>query len=118
MRGILTIGGREMGELGATDHDPWAEQARERLIALGMPPDLWYVANHVETKTVMAMIAMRARQGEVTINHASCGSWPGTPYGCHQTLEDLLPSGSTLTVYGTTRTGEPFKHTYRGKATQ
>jgi hypothetical protein len=119
MTGIVTIDGREMGELGATRHDPWAEQARERMTALGILPyviDALY--NHVEVKVVMAMIAMGARHGEVTINNSPCGSQPYPPFGCHQQLAELLPAGRTLTVYGTTADGEPFERTYRGKATQ
>ncbi|HEX5405450.1 MAG TPA: DddA-like double-stranded DNA deaminase toxin [Pseudonocardiaceae bacterium] len=115
MMGYVTIDGREFGKLGATRGDPWAEQVRQRLRGLGLRRWL-RLSHHVEMKAVAVLLSVGGRGGEVRINHAPCGYEPGDPGGCHQVLSDFIPRGESLTVLGTDANGEPFQHTYQGRA--
>lgn len=62
-------------------------------------------------------MAIEGREhSELALNHVPCGSQADQTYtGCHQVLEEYLPPGASLTVYGTTQQGKPFTHRYTGK---
>lgn len=95
----------------------WSPSIVRRLTELGvrrLKAD--YLRAHVEMKVATMMIQEGRRHSELTINHVPCGSQPRQRNGCHQILELYLPRGCTLTVHGTTQQGEPFSHTYRGRA--
>ncbi|RLK54593.1 nucleic acid/nucleotide deaminase of polymorphic system toxin [Actinokineospora cianjurensis] len=117
MTGWVQLDGRDVGEITATRSDPWADDARARLLSLGLRRAKG-LNNHVEMKTVTMMIQTNAREGRVIINHAPCGSEPGDPPGCDDVLPAFIPEGRTLTVLGTDAKGDPFKRTYHGKATR
>lgn len=115
MMGYATVDGREFGKLGATRTDPWTEQVRDRLMALGLHRFVW-LAHHVEMKAVALLLGVAGTSGEIRINHAPCGSEPRTGSGCHQVLPDFIPSGCSLTVLGTDSKGQPFQRTYQGRS--
>ncbi|GAA3031691.1 SCP1.201-like deaminase [Actinokineospora globicatena] len=118
MTGWVRLDGHDVGEIGATRNDPWAEKAAHRISALRVP-NADQLNNHVEVKVVVMQIEMRRTQGQVVINHAPCGSETGSYLpGCHRALPRILPEGYTLTVLGTDVDGNPFKHIYHGKATR
>ncbi|MFD9891382.1 DddA-like double-stranded DNA deaminase toxin [Amycolatopsis sp. NPDC059027] len=111
--GYAKINGRVIPASFSSRPDAWADTAGHRLRERGLPD---YLRFHVEIKLAALMIDTRATEAEVVINHAPCGSEPGTGGGCHETLEEFLPEGYKLTVHGSTANGEPFSHTYRGSA--
>lgn len=111
--GRAKINGRLIPAPFSSQPDSWADTAGERLRERGVPD---YLRFHVEMKLVALMIDTRATTAEVAINHAPCGSEPGTFGGCHDNLETVLPTGYTLTVYGSTADGQPFTRTYQGSA--
>jgi hypothetical protein len=116
MTGYVVIDGREYGLITATRRDPWTSSVQERLDRLGFGTRYDWLSNHVEMKVVVAMIQSGKRIATVTINNAPCGSQSGDFRGCHQLLAGFLPRGSSLTVLGTDVNGQPFQHTYQGKA--
>ncbi|WP_084467476.1 DddA-like double-stranded DNA deaminase toxin [Actinokineospora inagensis] len=118
MTGWVLLDGKDFGEVTATRRDPWAEQAAQRIRELRVP-NADRLGNHVEVKVAVMQVAMQRKDGCVVINNAPCGSQPGSyPPGCHGTLPRILPKGYTLTVLGTDTQGNPFKHTYHGRATR
>jgi hypothetical protein len=118
MTGYVVIGGKEYGRITATTRDSWAAEVAGRLHTLGLGWLVDRLSNHVELKAVMMLLKSRAREGEVTINNVPCGFGPGRRDGCHQVLGEVLPRGYSLTVLGTDAHGEPFKHVYKGRASQ
>lgn len=117
MTGYAVINDKEYGKITATKNDTWTQEVIERFKRLGLVRFAG-LANHVEMKTAMAMIASRARTGQVTINHAPCGHEPGQPPGCHDLISAFLPKGCSLTVLGTDAQGQPFHYVYQGRAVQ
>jgi hypothetical protein len=115
MMGYATVDGRDLGKLGASRSDPWAEQVQARLRELGLYQYLW-LSHHVEMKTVALLLSAAGSHAEARINHAPCGSEPRQGSGCHQVLPDFIPKGRSLTVMGTDSHGAPFRHTYQGRA--
>lgn len=113
--GQVTLNGRPVGEI-RSGNDAWSASVSRRLEALGLVLQRAMHA-HTEMKLAAMMVDTGATEGTVTINNVPCGSQAQQVPGCHQTLERFLRSGSTLTVRGTTEQGEPFAHTYRGRAT-
>ncbi|GAA3037167.1 DddA-like double-stranded DNA deaminase toxin [Actinokineospora globicatena] len=113
--GWIQLDGAHIGEITATPNDLWAEASAERMADLD-PRRAAFVAHHVEMKVIAMMVSLGTRHGQVIINHAPCGSEQGDPPGCHTSIPRCLPTGRTLTVLGIDRNGNPFKHTYHGKA--
>ncbi|MBM7770876.1 uncharacterized protein (DUF2164 family) [Actinokineospora baliensis] len=113
--GWVQLDGKQTGEITATRSDPWAEESLSRMEELD-PRRAAGLAHHVEMKVIVMMVASGSRHGQVIINHAPCGSEVGDLPGCHTSIPRCLPEGRTLTVLGTDRNGDPFKHTYHGKA--
>lgn len=116
MTGYVVVNDKDYGKLTATRRDTWAADVAARLQRLGLDRFVDQFAHHVEMKAAMAMIVSGARTGQVTINHMPCGAAPGERRGCHATLPEFLPKGSSLTVLGTDTQGQPFHHTYEGRA--
>jgi hypothetical protein len=116
MIGYATIDGEYVGELTAGRYDPLVRQVKGRMVSIGAPDTIIsQIANHVEMKVAAMMVSRQAKRGEVTINNFPCGIDPERRDACHYALEPFLPRGSSLTVYGTTRNGQPFQQTYVGK---
>ncbi|SDZ53570.1 SCP1.201-like deaminase [Saccharopolyspora shandongensis] len=69
-------------------------------------------------KLAAIMIDTRQTEAELAINYTPCGVEQQRAMldVCHRVLEEFLPIGYTLIVYGTTQSNEPFRHTYRGRA--
>ncbi|WP_409496074.1 DddA-like double-stranded DNA deaminase toxin [Amycolatopsis sp. cmx-11-12] len=86
------------------------QQAQEHLTALGYRK--LAIAAHVETKLAVRMARTGLDDVTVTINHVPCAG----PLGCDKVLPNVLPAGSTLTVYGVTADGTPKTYRYQGKA--
>lgn len=110
------LNGRSAGEI-RSGNDGWSASVSQRLQALGLMLPRFMHA-HAEMKLAALMVDTGAGEGTVTINNVPCGSQTGQSPGCHQTLERFLPGGYALTVRGTTEQGEPFAHTYHGRAAQ
>ncbi len=101
------------GTGGADPDDPddvTHQQAQEHLTALGYRK--LAIAAHVETKLAVRMARTGLDDVTVTINHVPCAG----PLGCDKVLPNVLPAGSTLTVYGVTADGTPKTYRYQGKA--
>ncbi|MGX7825496.1 DddA-like double-stranded DNA deaminase toxin [Actinokineospora sp. 24-640] len=119
MTGIVEVGGRFLGEISATTTDIWTEEVARRTQRLGLTdPTVRVLYNHVEMKTVAMMIRSGATHARIVINHAPCGSEPRAGKGCDAYLPEFIPAGSTLTVLGTDRNGNPFRRDYTGKASE
>ncbi|NYH79911.1 hypothetical protein FHR84_003260 [Actinopolyspora biskrensis] len=112
--GQAKINGRHIGEM-RSGRDGLSERVDERVRAVGIRTRR-QLGNHVEMKLASLLIDSQARHGEIVINNAPCGTEPGAFAGCDQHLERFLPSGYSLTVYGTTAQGRKFAQTYHGKA--
>lgn len=109
--GRIKIGSTEIsGEFRSDQGDRWAGAAGQRMADLGIRGPS-YLRFHVEMRTVAMMIDSRAPEASVCINNVPCG-YQTRPIGCHQVLNDFLPEGYRLTVYGTDRNGKPFQRTY------
>ncbi|HEX5405448.1 MAG TPA: DddA-like double-stranded DNA deaminase toxin [Pseudonocardiaceae bacterium] len=113
--GRVLVGGRDLHTMASGRDGTWTPDIRRRPAELGIRTTL-RLENHVEMKVAQLMIQLGERDGQVVINHAPCGSQRPMRSGCHQVLARYLPQGYTLTVYGTTRDGLPFSHTYEGRA--
>lgn len=109
--GRIKIGNTEIpGEFRSGEWDRWADEARQRMTMLGprVPRHLQY---HVEMRTVAMMVENQTPEATICINNVPCG-FVTRPTGCHQVLDEFLPPGYRLTVYGTDRNGKPFQRTY------
>ncbi|GAA0651025.1 hypothetical protein GCM10010174_88420 [Kutzneria viridogrisea] len=101
----------------SSGYDPDLSPAvNRRLTQMGIDSD--FLDAHVETKIAAKMIETGQRDVEVCVNYVPCGietqrSWPDV---CDKILDEFLPIGYTLRVYGTTKDNQPFKRTY-GRAT-
>ncbi|WP_139273997.1 DddA-like double-stranded DNA deaminase toxin [Saccharopolyspora flava] len=119
-QGDRTVGYADgaVGQPFTSGHDQtWTPLILERARAVGLPARFaGLLGSHVEMKVATAMIQRGRRHSELVINHVPCGSQAGQRPGCHQALEKYLPEGHTLTVHGTTQGGEPYSHTYHGRA--
>jgi hypothetical protein len=113
----IKIGSDEIPGLFASNTwDAWVDDAKQRMATLRIRAP-GYLANHVEIRAATMMIHSGVRDGEIVMNHVPCG-YADRARGCHQVLEQFLPSGTTLTVLGSDQAGRPFRYTYRGKAPQ
>ncbi|TCO49834.1 nucleic acid/nucleotide deaminase of polymorphic system toxin [Actinocrispum wychmicini] len=110
--GVTRIGDRVLPPI-MSGYDPvFSELACRRLAAIGIDPAM--LKSHVEVKLAALMIDTGQTQATVAINYTPCGFEVRrfAPDTCHRVLDDMLPPGYTLTVYGTTQDNAPFEWTY------
>lgn len=104
-RGIWTDpAGNEHDLVSGVDED--TEEAERFIIEEGLdiaPGDVT-LGSHVEVKFAMRMRRLGLTDATIVINNRPCGG----PYGCDENLEQFLPDGAKLTVYGPNN----FKKTY------
>ncbi|WP_169514666.1 DddA-like double-stranded DNA deaminase toxin [Actinokineospora enzanensis] len=113
--GYVQLDGRDVGTVTPARTDVWAQETMKR-ISDRRNRRMRRIANHVEMKVATMLAQSAVRHAQIILNHAPCGSEPGDPPGCHDYLEDFVPRGCTITVFGTTQDGAPFRRTYTGKA--
>ncbi|OLT38661.1 hypothetical protein BJF85_08090 [Saccharomonospora sp. CUA-673] len=89
--------------------DEAARRVDERFAQMDAP---WPIAASadVEMKLAQYMADNNITEATVVINNRPCQG----ALSCDNLLSVLLPTGSSLTVYGTEPDGTPFKQTYRG----
>lgn len=115
--GKIKIGDRVIpGSYSSGESDVFSDEAAQRLRTIGRGR-LAYLAYHVEIRAASMLRRSGVQDAEVAINHVPCG-YQAKAQGCHQVLEEFMPEGQTLTVSGTDRHGQPFRHTYHGKGPQ
>jgi hypothetical protein len=110
--GIAQLGNYQLPPISSGYDSHWSPLAEQRLEAIGVAPDR--LKFHVEIKLVAMMIETRQTRAEIAINYTPCGveTQQFRPDTCDKVLDDMLPPGYTLTVYGTTQNNEPFERTY------
>ncbi|WP_326956273.1 DddA-like double-stranded DNA deaminase toxin [Amycolatopsis sp. NBC_01286] len=105
----LLISGKRKTDEEDPDEPSFAEvQAYFRKI--GLPP--YAIASHVEAKLAVRMAKTGLRDVTVTLNHVPC---PGKG-GCDEELENILPNGFSLSVYGESGDGKRFFKRYTGRS--
>ncbi len=96
--------GNEHDLISGVDEDA---KAAERFIVeegLDIAPGDVTLGSHVEVKFAMRMRRLGLTDASIVINNRPCEG----PYGCDENLEQFLPDGAKLTVYGP----DNFKKTY------
>jgi hypothetical protein len=94
-------------ELVSGEHDEWFQKVTDFLRERGIPPrdDAGIMSpSHVETKFAMRMRVRGLKHETIMVNKLPCKG----QFGCEELLRDILPPGSTLTVFGP----KGFKQTY------
>jgi Double-stranded DNA deaminase toxin A len=110
--GVPRIAGQVAAPIEA-GYDPALSPAvNRRLAQMGIASE--FLDAHVEMKIGAKMIQTGQRDVEVCINNVPCGievqrTWPDV---CDKILDEFLPAGYTLRVYGTTKDNQPFTRTY------
>lgn len=101
------IGDRRDTPVVSGYHPRWSAVAEQGLIEVGLRKrNARFLSAHVEIQVAAMMIATGRREVELTINHRPCPD--NAPYlGCGSALPRYLPTGYTLTIYGTTIDGQP-----------
>ena len=110
--GIARIGSRMLPAIYSGAQPVWSTAAQRLLESLGVESE--WLQHHVETKLAAMMIDTRQPFAEVCINFTPCGveTQQFALDTCDKVLDDLLPPGYRLTVYGTRQDGSPFERTY------
>lgn len=113
--GVIRLGDRLIPPMSSGEHPFWSPKVTDRLDSMGIKAD--FLAAHVEMQLAEMMRDTSTANAEVAINYTPCGyeRQRALPDTCHRVLEDYLPEGYNLTVYGTDRNNQPFRHTYRGR---
>ena len=94
-------------DLVSGEHDEWFQKVTDFLRERGIPPrdDAGIMSpSHVETKFAMRMRTRGLKHETIVVNKLPCKG----QFGCEELLRDILPPGSTLTVFGP----RGFKETY------
>ncbi|WP_112236877.1 DddA-like double-stranded DNA deaminase toxin [Kribbella monticola] len=94
-------------DLVSGQHDEWFQKVTDFLRERGIPPrdDAGIMSpSHVETKFAMRMRLRGLQHETIMVNKLPCKG----QFGCEELLRDILPPGSTLTVFGP----KGFKETY------
>jgi hypothetical protein len=94
-------------DLVSGEHDEWFQKVTDFLRERGIPPrdDAGIMSpSHVETKFAMRMRLRGLKHETIMVNKLPCKG----QFGCEELLRDILPPGSTLTVFGP----KGFKETY------
>ena len=86
-------------DLVSGEHDEWFQKVTDFLRERGIPPrdDAGIMSpSHVETKFAMRMRVRGLKHESIMVNKLPCKG----QFGCEELLRDILPPGSTLTVFG------------------
>ncbi|GAA1232671.1 SCP1.201-like deaminase [Prauserella halophila] len=95
----------------------WTPAVQRRLATLGLPaPTVQRLGHHVEMKAAEQLVMSGRQHSEVVINNEPCRARNRVMLGCREVLPRYLPAEHTVTVHGTTETGQPFTQTYEGTA--
>jgi hypothetical protein len=93
-------------QLVSGEHDEWFQKVTDFLRERGIPPKPGDIMSpsHVELKFAMRMRLRGMQHETIAVNKLPCKG----RFGCEELLRDVLPDGSTLTVFGP----DGFKETY------
>jgi hypothetical protein len=93
-------------QLVSGEHDEWFQKVTDFLRERGIPPKPGDIMSpsHVELKFAMRMRLRGMKHETIAVNKLPCKG----RFGCEELLRDVLPDGSTLTIFGP----DGFKETY------
>jgi hypothetical protein len=110
--GVPRVAGKAASPISSGYDPDLSEAITVRLSELGIRST--YLRFHTEMKVAQMMIRTGHRVVELAINNVACGiegqkNWPDS---CDKVLDQFLPPGFRLTVFGTTRDNRPWRKTY------